>query len=83
MLKIENLNKYLVKSMQIQKFNFQNDFEPSFKAHHPVHLQERATEEFHLWEVGAIKLVPLVTADPENLQLQSYYSISYWRDDHT
>ena len=62
--------KYLVKSMQI---HIQKDFEPTFKAHHPVHLQERTTEEFHLWEVGAIKLVPLVTADPENLQLQSYY----------
>ena len=45
---------------------------PVLKHTTPVHLQERTTEEFHLWEVGAIKLVPLVTADPENLQLQSY-----------
>ena len=45
---------------------------PLLKRITPVHLQDRTTEEFHLWEVGAIKLVPLVTADPENLQLQSY-----------
>ena len=62
----------LSEKLNFIKTHIQNDFEPTFKAHHPVHLQERTTEEFHLWEVGAIKLVPLVTADPENLQLQSY-----------
>ena len=50
--------------------NFKMTLNPLLKHTTPVHLQERTTEEFHLWEVGAIKLVPLVTADPENLQLQ-------------